>query len=341
MSSVMKREILATPALLPKTRAGCEPVCRELAELVRSRGIRQIFLACRGSSENAGVYFRYLCGIDCHLSVTVLDLSVVTLYGSYVDMSGGLLLAVSQGGRGVDIRLVVEEAKRQGVPTAAVTNFPDSPIGALCDYVLPLCVELEESMAATKSFTAELYALWLLDRAIRGGGAAPDPAAAFRKGLAVADAVPAACAFLDGDRPCYVLGRGKLLALAREACCKLQETCLISAFPFSAAAFLHGPFALVERGSRAVVLHSKYACSESTRGMIASLLAQGAEVLAISDDESVAELGCRALLVETDSEDESVFAMTAAVQLLAADLAEIRGTDPDASRNLNKYTETV
>lgn len=339
MSTLMKEEILSTAARLADTYQACLGPAQEIAALVREKGIKHFFLACRGSSENAGLYFKYLCETRSHKCVTILKPSVITVYRSTVDMSDGMLIAISQGGRGVDLRMVVEEARRQGVPTVAVTNIPENPIGASCDYILPLSVGLEQSMAATKSFSAELCALYLLACAIAGDEPSERVPQAFAAGLACEDRVKKLLGPIDTDRPVYVMGRGKSLALARELCCKLQETCLVSAFPFSAADFMHGPFALIEPGSRTVVFHSKYACYESTRTLIESMTEQDAKVLAITDNAD--DLECGAVVVDTHSEDESIFAMTAVLQLLAADLSERRGTNPDTSRNLNKYTETV
>lgn len=339
MSTLMKEEILSTPAHLLRTREACENVCAEIAAMMEKNGLNRIFIAARGSSENAGLFFKYLLEIRSHRSVSILKPSVITVYGSTVDMAGGVLVVISQGGRGVDLRMIVEEAKRQGVPTVAVTNIPENPIGASCDYVLPLSVELEQSMAATKSFTAECYALYLLACAIAGDKPLDRLPDAFAAGLALEDKVREALPIIDTARPVYVLGRGKSLALAREICCKLQETCLVSAFPFSAADFMHGPFALVERGSKAIVFHSRFACTESTAGVIDAMLGQGADVLVITDDKR--DFGCMAIKVPSRCEDESIFAMIAVLQLYAADLSERRGTNPDTSRNLEKYTETV
>ena len=139
----------------------------------------------------------------------------------------------------------------------------------------------------------------------------------------------------------YVIGREKTLSLAKELCCKLQETCLVSAFPFSAADFMHGSFALVDNRTHATLLHTKHAASESTISLFDSMLAQGAEVLVITDDDSFPRKCGNVLYVDSSSEDESIFAMTAVLQLFAAELTKVRGTDPDISRNLNKYTETL
>lgn len=342
MDSIMKQEIMDTPELLKRTAENARTVVRKIAGMIEVRGIRRIFLAARGSSANAAAYFKYLCEVLTGIPVVELSPSVFTIYGASVDMTGGIVIAISQGGRGIDIRYPVEAAAIQEVPTVAVTNFGDSPLAALCDTILPLSIGVERSMAATKSFTAELLVLNMLACALAGvpGGAEYAPAA-FAKGL---EKEPEIVRYLDIYKDggvIHVLGRGKLLALAREMCCKVQETCLINAFPFSAADFMHGPFALVEPGSRAVLFHSKYAATKSTLDMFDSLAGQNADILLITDDPDFPGESGKTICVDSASEEESVFAMTAVLQLFAANLAQIRGTDPDKSRNLSKYTETL
>jgi fructoselysine-6-P-deglycase FrlB-like protein len=75
--------------------------------------------------------------------------------------------------------------------------------------------------------------------------------------------------------------------------------------------------------------------------MFNSLAGQNADILLITDDPDFPGESGKTICVESASEEESVFAMTAVLQLFAANLAQIRGTDPDKSRNLSKYTEIL
>ena len=341
MSSLMEKEILETPSLLLSGLEQCGSAVDTVAQRIKKDKINKIFVACRGSSANAGQYFRYSLEIDSGIPVYEVYPSVVTVYGSFPDMTGGILLVISQGGRGVDIRCVAEGAKSNGIPTVAVTAYPDSPIGELCDYIIPLPVGVEESMAATKSFTAELFVLKMLSDALSGKNS--DYCAymnAFENVLANRAKIGKKCEQYVQCGPVYVIGRGKTLPLAREMCCKLQETCLINAFPFSSADFMHGPFALADSNARTILFHSKYGASASVLELMKALTGQRAEVLLITDDDAF-EGSDSALVVKSDSEDESVFAMTAVLQYFACRTSGLRGTNPDTSRNLSKYTETL
>lgn len=345
MNSIMRKEILETPGILQNTVKNAEAPVGEIADEMYANGLKRIFLACRGSSANAGLYFRYLCEILTGITVIEISPSVFTIYGGEelkYDMSGGFLLAISQGGKGVDIRMVTEKAKEKAVLTAALTNFPDSPLAETCDTVLPLSLGLEESMAATKSFTSELLVLNMLACRLAGKEDGSQKLIdAFAAALKKEEQIRCCAEKYRNAGTVYVIGRGKTLSLAKEMCCKLQETCLVNAFPFSAADFMHGPFALVEQGTRAILFHSRFAATESTREMYDSLKGQKAEVTVITDDPDFPGKADSLISVESGSEDESVFAMTAVLQLFAADLADVRGTNPDTSRNLNKYTETI
>ena len=341
MGTLMEKEIFETPNLLLDGSENCLLAVKKVADRITKDDIKKVFVASRGSSANAALYFRYSLEIDGQIPVFEVNPSVVTVYGSLPDMTDGILLVISQGGRGVDIRLVAEKAAEKGIPTVAVTADTESPIGRLCDYVIPLPIDKEQSMAATKSFTAEMYVLKMLSDEICGKPCNfENLAAAFSKALSLKEKVEALCLGYEYCGVLYVIGRGRTLPLAREMCCKLQETCLINAFPFSSADFMHGPFALADENARAILFHSKYGASESVLSLYSSLLEQGADVLLVSDD-SAFEGQDDAIVVNSTSEDESVFAMTAVLQMFASSLSSIRGTNPDTSRNLNKYTETV
>ena len=152
----MHREILSAPELLEGTI--CENIQRveALAKALKEKAYPTVHIAARGSSANAGLYFAYACEILAGLPVHMLMPSVLTVYDGQLCFGDGLLLAITQGGRGSDIRFLMEAAKAQGCHTAAICNEEDSPIAREADTLLPMKLGIEQAMAATKTFTAEL-----------------------------------------------------------------------------------------------------------------------------------------------------------------------------------------
>lgn len=88
--------------------------------------------------------------------------SVVTMYDGNVDFGGNLVIGCSQSGYAADVIAVIEKAKAQGAVTLAVTNDTQSPLAACADFHLYLNAGKEVSVAATKTFTTQLYAFLIL-----------------------------------------------------------------------------------------------------------------------------------------------------------------------------------
>ena len=341
--SIMKEEILSTPDLLEQAMPVYLPVVKALADKIREKNCKSIYTASRGTSNNAALYFQYLCDVLTTLSCKNLQPSVVTLMGGKPDLRDGIYMAISQGGRGADIRMMTEYAASCGICTAAVTNEEDSPLAQMSDIVLPLSMQLERSMAATKTFSAQLMALGMLAYTL--AGRQPEELSCvselFRQSLLCTEDAIKNLDHYTASRSCFVLARGALLPVAKELCCKLQETCLINATPYSAADFLHGPFSLIEPGVQVILFHRNDETAACTSDMYDRLVACGAEVTVFTDCPDFASGKDRAIVLPNADWTIAPFCFTAAAQLFAAHLADLRGTNPDTSRNLLKYTITV
>jgi glucosamine--fructose-6-phosphate aminotransferase (isomerizing) len=136
-------------------------------------------------------------------------------------------------------------------------NDESSPLAAAASEVVPLGAGEEKSVAATKTYTAELAAVVLLAAGlarktslVRGLERIPE---AMARALAVEPRVAKVAAGLAGTEGAVVIARGVNFATATTAL-KLKETALLLAEPYSAADFLHGPVALARRGLLGIVL---------------------------------------------------------------------------------------
>jgi glucosamine--fructose-6-phosphate aminotransferase (isomerizing) len=269
----------------------------------------------------------------------------VTLYGASPWYGNTLVVGVSQSGRSPDVVGVVAAARAQGSLTLAITNDPASPLAAAAEHVIDLAAGEERSIAATKTYTAELLAVAMLSVALADGDGAADLAAvpgALETALeAEPDAERIAGEQAGLDRA-VVLGRGYGYATAREWSLKLKEVAQLWADPYSAADFAHGPVALLAPGSAVFAAIAAGPARDDLLGSVRALVRdRGADVLVLSDDPEARGAGRWAIRVP-DGLPEWLAPIAAIVpaQLHAFHLAKARGLDPERPRGLRKVTET-
>lgn len=321
---------------------------------------RYALIAARGSSDHAALYAKYAWGALAGYPVALAAPSLTTLYAAPPRMEGALVVGISQSGQSPDIVAVVEDGRRQGCPTLAITNDPGSPLAAAAGAVIELGAGAERSIAATKTYTAELAALatlaacWSADAAAR-----LDELRALPDTLDAAISSAFAAVPRDGDalralERVVVIGRGYNFATASEIALKLKELTYGMAAAYSAADFRHGPIATAEAGPEApaalLVMPSGRAYADML-ALAGELRARGIELAVISDEP--AALGLARLPLPLPLGDASAVSgaplpewlspVTAVVpgQVLALRLAEAKGLAPDTPRGLRKVTRTV
>jgi len=328
-----------------------------IAKEIGRRGVRYIVIAARGTSDNAARYGQYLFGAYNRLPVGLATPSLFSIYNQPPRLEDGLIIGISQSGQSPDIVAVLEEGQRQGAPTLAVTNDPDSPLAAQADYVIPLHAGEERAVAATKTYTAQLTALALLSCAL---GDDPDrPSTALRRGsgqrLEALRRIPLAVErVLAGEEPiaeaveryrymetCVVLGRGYNYATAFEIALKLKELSYLIAESYSSADFMHGPIAVVGSGFPSLVIAPSGKMFDTMRAFTLELKSRGAELLIISDRRDLlAEATTPLPLPEGVPEWLSPIVCVVPGQLFAHHLTLAKGYDPDHPQGLHKVTLT-
>jgi glucosamine--fructose-6-phosphate aminotransferase (isomerizing) len=344
--SHVETEIREQPEALSRLIAGGRARAEEIAGLVRARAPRYVVIAARGSSDNAARYAQYLFGAHNRLPVSLATPSLYTIYGSGPSLEGALVIGVSQSGRSPDIVAVLEAARRDGSLAVAITNDPGSPLAQAADQVLPLSAGVERAVAATKTYSTSLGALAMLSTALDGD------AARFRELERVPELVQAAIdanASLQDQVARYryaeqfvVVGRGFNYSTAFEVALKMKETSYVVAEPYSPADLLHGPVAMIDRGFPALVIAPSGRVLADLQSFVGTLEERHAEIVAISDDESL-RARARVGLPLPSGVPEWISPIVAIVpgQLWAVALATTRGLDPDRPRGLSKVTETL
>jgi glucosamine--fructose-6-phosphate aminotransferase (isomerizing) len=339
----MRSEIAEQPAIWERLlREAREPI-GEAAERLAARRPRFVLFAARGTSDHAALYAKYLVEILHGLPAGLVSPSTMTAYGARPDLRDVLVVAVSQSGGSPDLVQSTQVARAQGATTVAVTNNPASALAQSAEIHLDILAGPERAVAATKSYTAQLLALYLLFDAMRGGtGAAaaalPD---AGRVLLAREQEVADIAQRYRFAQRLVCTGRGYSYPTASEAALKLMETSYISAQAFSGADLMHGPLAMVDPQVPVLAVMAEGVGGQAMRPVVRRLRESQADVCCIGTPAAVADATVGVPLPGGVPEEVSPVLEILPCQQLALHLAIARGGDPDAPRGLKKVTETL
>jgi glucosamine--fructose-6-phosphate aminotransferase (isomerizing) len=343
----LRSEIAEQPEVIARLLRDGAAGVETVAAGIRARGVHHVVMAARGSSDNAARYAQYLFGAHNRLTVTLATPSLFTRYKAPPLMTGALVVGVSQSGESPDLVAVVEEGRRQGCPTLAITNVAGSPLTRVADHTIVLLAGAERSIAATKTYTAQLTALAMLSTALAGDGVRQRELqrvpAFVATALAVGDsAIAAAADTLKSAGHGVVLGRGFNFATAFEIALKAKELAYVAVEPYSSADFQHGPIALIDTGFAAIVVNVTGAVSAEVEDVLRAIVARGARPVVLSNRPSSLALASAPIpLAEDMPEWLSPIAAVVPGQLLAFHLSRARGFDPDQPRGLQKVTKTI
>jgi len=317
-----------------------------IAEAIRRKNIQYVFLAARGTSDNAGRYANYLWGAENGLPMALATPSLFTYYQKPPRLNGALVVGVSQSGKSPDIVSVLEEGRRQGCLTLAVTNAPDSPLAACADLVLDIDSGVEKAVAATKTYTAELLALGMISAALKNDEAMwqdlQNLPSWVEEVLKQDEAIARMAQRYRYMEQCVVLGRGYNYSTAFEWALKLKELTYLIAEPYSSADFQHGPIAMVVGGFPVLAVAARGKVFDSMLEMISRLRqVHHAELLVVSDDKRALGLAQSAIPLPSGiPEWLSPLVGIVPAQLFACHLTQAKGYDTDTPRTISKITET-
>ena len=335
--------------MLDEAREAPEAVARQLradgerwrafGERLRQQPPTALLTIARGSSDHAAHYAAYLVMARLGRLVTSMPMSLITLYQSEIRCQGLASFAFSQSGQSPDLVGPTQYFRQCHAITCAFVNVADSPLGRAAEWLFPLHAGQEQSVAATKSFIAQLVSgarlvtAWqddaTLDSALRQLPPALERASR-------ADWSPALDVLHDADR-LFVIGRGLGLPVALEAALKFKETCGIQAEAFSGAEVQHGPMRLIEEGYPLLVFAPRGPAQAGLLELAQAMRARGARVLLAAPSGTP---DANLPLVESSlPELDPVCAIQSFYPMVEA-LARARGNDPDRPPHLQKVTKT-
>jgi glucosamine--fructose-6-phosphate aminotransferase (isomerizing) len=339
-------EIFEQPDCLERLLSIQRKNVEKIANAIQSHDIQYVFLAARGTSDNAGRYANYLWGARNGLPVALATPSLFTYYQLPPKLNKALVVGISQSGKSPDIVSVVEEGNRQGNLTLAITNTPESPLAEVSNFVLDIGVGSEQAVAATKSYTAELMAIAMLSSSmagdLEGWGELEHVSEWVRGALELDDIVNQSVQPYRYMDHCVVLGRGYNYASAFEWALKLKELTYVYAEPYSSADFLHGPVAMVVQGFPVMIVLPTGKLFPSMMELVQHLKRDLlAELAIISNSPEALSLAKTPLPIPSEvPEWLSPMVSIIPAQLFSYRLTLAKGYDADKPRSISKVTET-
>lgn len=307
---------------------------------------KSIFIAARGTSDNAARYAKYVWGSYNQVPVTLATPSLFSIYHKPPNLSGMLVIGISQSGESPDLLAVIEEANRQGCNTLAITNQKDSPLAIQSDFLIDIQAGAELSVAATKSYSAQLGVITMLSAAWNNSDnqwkEIQQVPGFMAQALAVETDISIFASRYRYMNQCVVLGRGYNYATAFEWSLKLKELTYVVAQPYSSADFLHGPIALVSDGFPVFAIAPQGEVFDDMAKLLTELkLNRQADLFLISDNQTLLELAdCPIPIPIGIPEWLTPIIGILPAQLFSYHLTLIKGINPDAPRGLTKVTRT-
>ncbi|MCQ3937723.1 MAG: glucosamine--fructose-6-phosphate aminotransferase [Chloroflexi bacterium] len=339
-------EISEQPRIIQNLISSQRKNVEDIADEIKKRDIQYVFLAARGTSDNAGRYANYLLGAMNGLPLALATPSLFTYYKKPPVLKNALVIGISQSGKSPDIVSVLEEGKRQGCMTLAVTNEAESPLANASDFVFDVQAGPEKAVAATKTYTAELMGVAMLSAALSGNKKQwvelNKVSGWMKETLKQSDFIAQASQRYRYIDQTVVLGRGFNYATAFEWALKLKELTYIIAEPYSSADFAHGPIAMVESGYPVFAVAARGKVFSSMLQMLHRLREEiSAELVVISNDKKALSLAQIPLTIPAAvPEWLSPLAAILPAQLFAYHLTRAKGYDTENPRSIRKVTET-
>ena len=337
--SQMIIEAREAPAAIAALMTSDDAAYREFGRHLRVANPTAVLTIARGSSDHAAHFMAYLIMAKMGRLVTSLPMSLITLYQSQIQCNGLLAVAFSQSGQSPDLIAPMRFFSHGGAITAAFINDKKSPLAEAVQSVFPLHVGTETSVAATKSFIAQMAAGARVTGAWADDAALLDALARLPEALLSAldcDWSEALEALKDVDG-LFVIGRGTGLPVAMEVALKFKETCAIQAEAFSGVEVKHGPMALIDEGFPLLVLAPRGPAQAGLLALADEMRLRGARVLLAAPSGTK---GCNLPIRATASIELDPISIIQSFYPMVEALSQLRGFDPDRPRHLSKVTRT-
>ncbi|MBR9689598.1 MAG: glutamine--fructose-6-phosphate transaminase (isomerizing) [Candidatus Altiarchaeota archaeon] len=284
----------------------------------------KLVVTSAGTSSYAGLAFKY---------ISQLPIDTITASEFPALYRGGEILAISQSGETADTMTAIRYAKSLGAQVDALVNVVGSTLTRIADKTIYTHAGPEIGVAATKTFTSQLAALYALNSYMRG---TEIPKIDVKPGLALNKDLKKLAMDISKSKSMFYLGRGQNYVTALEGALKLKEIAYIHAEAYQGGEMKHGPLALIEEGVPVVVINPQDSYRKKMLGNIEEVKSRGAFVIGFGEEGDDEMRALSNVFYGLPKTEVSPITYTVPLQLLAYHTAVVLGRNPDKPRNLAK-----
>ena len=311
------------------------------------KNLNRIQIVACGTSLHAAMVGKYIIEDFCGIAVDV-EPSSEYIYRKTITDKNTLVIGVSQSGETADTITAVRQAKSKGSHILIVTNRPDSTMAREADSLIPVNAGIEVSVAATKSYMAQLISFYLLAiymAEVKGINnlnelkheliVLPQK---IEKILAHKEDIQKCARKFANSKDFIFIARGINFPTALEGALKLKEISYINATGYTAGELKHGPIAMLDESMPVLSILMKGKVYDKILSNSEEAKARNARMIALtdSDDTKLKELFECIIRIPEICEILSPALAVVPLQLLAYYIAEFLGKDVDQPRNLAK-----
>ena len=335
-----------------KLHSASEPIKLDEVKLDKSKlkDLNRIQVVACGTSLHAAMVGKYIIEELCEIPVDV-EASSEYIYRKTVTDQHTLVIGVSQSGETADTLTAIKQSKARGSHILIITNRPDSAMAREADSLIPVNAGIEVSVAATKSYVAQLMAFYALaiHLAEIKNSADKDYLTEIKNELLLlpqkiellltkTDKIQKCSRMYSSSKNFIFIARGINYATALEGALKLKEISYINATGYPAGELKHGPIAMLDETLPVLSIMMTGKVYEKILSNAQESKARNARMIALTDstDEKLEELFDYVLNVPHVHETVSPIMAIIPLQLLAYYIAEFLGKDVDQPRNLAK-----
>ncbi len=338
--------------LFGKLHTPDEPIILDEVKLTKDKlkELNRIQIVACGTSLHAAMVGKYLIEQLCEIPVDV-EPSSEYIYRKTVTDSHTLVVGVSQSGETADTITAIKQSKARGSHILIITNRPDSAMARLADSLIPVNAGIEVSVAATKSYTAQLMAFYLLALYMAEIKNSVEQSLLINlksemmilpqkieQILSSTENIQKCARAYANTRDFIYIARGINFPTALEGALKLKEISYINATGYCAGELKHGPIAMLDETMPVLSILMKGCVYEKLLTNSEEAKARNARMIALTNsrDEKLESLFDYILRVPDVQEIFSPVISMVPLQLLAYYISEFLGKDVDQPRNLAK-----